>query len=59
MNNLELANLIRNNYTPLAFFCSCGGADESCREAMNDPANYRQFDTVRRIADAIAGMESL
>lgn len=59
MNYAYLAELIRNNYTPLAFTCACDGADEDCARAMNDPATYRQYETVRRIADAIQGMESL
>lgn len=59
MNNYELASLIRKNYTPLAFTCSCNGADESCANAMNDAATYRQYDTVERIARMVEGMESL
>lgn len=59
MNYQELANFIRNNYTPLAFTCSCEGEDESCALAMENPATYAQFSVVNRIANAIAGMESL
>ena len=59
MDYRSLAALIRSNYTPLAFNCSCKGEHDSCREAMNDAANYRQFDTVRRIANMIEGMEEI
>ena len=60
MNYSELANLIRNNYMPLAFTCSCKGEHESCARIMSeDVYAIAQAQTVRRIADAIQGMESL
>lgn len=59
MNYLELAAFIRDNYTPLVFACDCNGSHESCARALDDPRIWAQLDTVRRIANAIEGMESL
>ena len=60
MNYIELANAIRTNYTPYAFLCSCNGEHPSCaRTIREDVYAIAQFDTVNRIANAIAGMESL
>lgn len=60
MNYIELANFIRDNYTPFAFKCSCNGEHPDCaRTIREDVYAIAQYDTVIRIANAISGMESL
>ncbi len=50
MDNTKLAELIKNNFTPIVFNCGCKGADPDCAEALADRAIWVQLDTVERIA---------
>ena len=59
MNYTELAAFIRANYIPFAITCDCNGSHPSCASALDDPRVWAQYDTARRIADAIAGMEAI
>lgn len=51
----QLADKIRAEYTPFAFTCSCKGAHDECRLALDNPALWAQRDTAHRIADMIGG----
>jgi len=53
MTNAELAQIIRDQFTPFAFTCSCNGEQPECREAMQNPYLYGVMDTVTRIANYI------
>jgi len=53
MTNADLAQFIRDHFTPFAFTCECNGAMYECQDAMENPYLVGVVDTVRRIADYI------
>lgn len=56
MNNLELAQLIRDRFTPFAIECECKGSDPECRVALDDPAVWSQYNTVTRITEYVTSL---
>ena len=58
MKNAELAELIRERFTPFAITCECKGKDPECADARDDAAVWAQYNTTTRIADYIANLES-
>lgn len=57
MTNAQLADLIRERFTPFAFTCECKGSDPECQVTLDDPAMWGQYNTVTRIADYITNLE--
>ena len=53
MNNADLAQIIRDQFTPFAFSCECNGAHYDCQDALQNPYMYGVMDTVTRIANYI------
>jgi len=53
MTSQELAQHIRDHFTPFAFTCACEGKHNDCYEAKNSPSLQAQYDTVQRIAKYI------
>jgi hypothetical protein len=53
MTNAELAQLIRDQFTPFAMSCPCKGEHSDCNEAMQNEYLWAQYDTVVRIANYI------
>lgn len=52
MTNQELAQAIRNRFTPLVFKCGCGGNDPDCKRTLDENIGgvWQRFDTVNDIA---------
>jgi hypothetical protein len=50
---LQLARIIEERFMPLAFTCTCGGNDPSCRRALDDPKVWERRDAVEAIAKYI------
>jgi hypothetical protein len=57
MTNQELAELIRNRFTPFAFSCDCNGAHSDCYEVRSHDASIATYNTVTRIALWIQGLQ--
>jgi hypothetical protein len=53
MNKQELAQTIRDRFTPLGFMCECKGTHSDCQLTQQNPAQWAQFETVQRIAEFI------
>jgi hypothetical protein len=53
MSNADLAQIIRDLFTPFAFSCECNGADYDCQDALQNAYMYGVMDTVTRIANYI------
>jgi predicted NodU family carbamoyl transferase len=51
MTNLNLAQIIRDQFTPFAFTCECKGADYDCQDVLQNPYMCGVMDTVTRIAN--------
>jgi len=57
MKNSELAELIRNRFSPFAFTCDCNGMHIECATAREDVASWVQYETTNRIAKFIESIE--
>lgn len=51
MTNKELAQAIRDRFTPLVFKCECNGNDPDCRRIMDENIGgvWQRFDAVHDI----------
>ena len=56
MTNLELAEIIRQRFIPLAFTCDCNGTHSDCAQVFASPAANVQFDVTLRIAKFIESL---
>lgn len=56
MTNAELAELIRNKFTPLVFSCGCAGSHPDCASILERPEVWTQNDVVVRIAKLIESL---
>jgi hypothetical protein len=58
MNNIELAEIIRQRFIPLAFTCDCSGSHADCASVLDNPVAWSQHDTALRIAKFIESQDS-
>lgn len=57
MTSDQIAKLVEEAFTPLAFTCSCGGAHPDCHTARLDTYTYAQYETVTRIVKFIKALD--
>lgn len=46
----QLAAAIRQQFTPFAFRCECGGENKDCAAVLSDPVELNIYKTVEKIA---------